>query len=47
MRPGDVVDDLSGDVLVRTEHREARPLGGPDNLLAHAAVTPDAELVGL
>ncbi len=41
---GDVVDRLHVDVLVRTEHREARPLGGAHDLLAHAAVPPLAVL---
>ena len=40
----DVVDRLRVDVLVRTEHREARPLGGARDLLADPAVTPVAVL---
>ena len=44
--PGVVVDDLGDDVLVRAEHRQARPLGGADDPLADAAVAPVAQLVG-
>src|SRR5690349_11012012 len=40
----EVVDRLHVDVLVRTEHREARPFRGARHLLAYAAVPPDAVL---
>src|SRR3954464_10609478 len=36
----EVVDDLGGDVLVRAEHRQAGPLGGAGDELAHPVVPP-------
>src|SRR3546814_317902 len=39
-----VVDHLGGDVLVRSEHREAGPSGVAEDLLADPAMAPEAGL---
>src|SRR5689334_3941277 len=42
--PGIVVDELGEDPAVGAEHRDARPLGGADDLGAHAAAALEAAL---
>ena len=40
----DVVHELRADAAVRAEHDEARPLGGAEDLVAHALVAAQRAL---